>query len=93
MDSLISRIVATPDVFYKHLKFDEDELTNDEKVSILRNLIENNISLFLTRYGKYLSSDDCSLFNSSDDPFVEFLLKSLKDSRPRNTKNERYILK
>lgn len=92
----IAVAVAKSGCMVKSQQRDEPELTESEKMTILREMISQRPATFLSRFGKYLAKEDLPFFDHlRDDYEVNFRLKELKtffDSRKSkvNVRNRRY---
>ena len=88
--------VANSDGHFKSQQRGEPDLTFREKYDIAENILVERPSTFLSRYGRFLSSDDLLYFeNLREDFMIDFQLKELKqmnDDRKNKTKvrNRRY---
>ena len=94
--SLIIQKVAQSDGYFKSQQRGEPDLTYQEKYDIADKLLKDKPSIFLARFGKYLSEADLMYFESmKDDYMITFHLKELKqinDDKKNKTKvrNRRY---
>lgn len=93
-DAMFERILGKSDVFYRHQQNGEPDLTEEEKRTILDELLASNKALFLQRYGQHMVTDDCELFRSDSDPLVQFLVGQIESRKPdtRSMKTRRYLM-
>lgn len=92
VDKMLNAIIACKDVFYKSQQKDEPELSQDEKLQILKDLLSRNKATFLQRYGKYLKQEHVSLFNPNEDYEIEHHLKEIQyriDNQENIVRNRR----
>lgn len=91
---MFERILGKSDVFYRHQQNGEPDLTEEEKRTILDELLASNKALFLQRYGQHMVTDDCELFRSDSDPLVQFLVGQIESRKPdtRSMKTRRYLM-
>ena len=93
--NLLLRIAKT-DAVVKSQQRGEPDLTVDEKVPLLREILERSPSSFLMRFGKYFKEEDLDSFGHlRGDYEIDFRLKEVKgilDNRKRKTgvRNRRY---
>ena len=94
--SLIIQKLVQSDGYFKSQQRGEPDLTYQEKCDIADKLLKDKPSIFLARFGKYLSEADLMYFESmKDDCMITFHLKELKqinDDKKNKTKvrNRRY---
>ena len=94
-DRVLNR-AAESDGHFKHQQRGEPDLTSQEKLLIVTDLLDNKPSVFLTRYGKYLHADDLEYFNPlKGDYTIDFYIKEIRqqlDNKKNQTKirNRRY---
>ncbi|OWF37077.1 coiled-coil domain-containing protein 97-like [Mizuhopecten yessoensis] len=94
-ENMLTRLSQT-DAHFKHQQRGEADLTCDEKREIARNILEKSSSIFLARFGAYLSSDDLEHFvDKSGDYEIQFYLQQLKKEKSKDysanrVKNRRY---
>ena len=87
---------ANSDGHFKHQQRGEPDLTLEDKLVIVTDLLDNKPSVFLTRFGKYLSEADLSHFDAlKGDYAIDFHLgeirQRLNESREQTkVKNRRY---
>ena len=98
-DQLIYFIVNQKDAFFKSQQRDEQDLSLDEKLSIARNLLDSNRSLFLHHYGKYLDEKFLSHIESmppeenQDQTGINVQISSLREKiklKQSAVRNRRY---
>ena len=96
IDGILIR-VAKSGCVVKSQQRDEPELTEEHKVTILREILTEKPATFLMRFGKYLAKEDLQYFDHSaeHDYELDFRLKELRtlfDSSKNkvNVRNRRY---
>jgi len=78
----IIQIASVSSGFFKHQQKDDPDLTKEEKRTIVTELLENRPSVFLARFGKFLSEDHLAFFDEIKDNYeVEFYLKEARQSQ------------
>lgn len=89
--------IANSDVIVKSQQRDEPDLTVDQKVDILKDILDKKPAVFLTRFGKFLTIEELLYFESieSNDYELQFRLKELQklsNDKTRHVKiqNRRY---
>lgn len=88
--------VANSDAVVKSQQRGEPDLTRDEKVTLLREIMDRNPSSFLMRFGTYLVEDDLEHFDHlKGDYEIDFRLKEVKnivDAKKKKTgvRNRRF---
>jgi len=85
----ILKTAASSNGFFKHQQKDEPDLTYDEKLKIVEEVFNNRPSLFVERYGKYLSEKQLEYFEDlkSDDNYeLNFFLQQARQSQCRFVK-------
>lgn len=93
--SMLSRIAGS-DVVVKSQQRGEPDLTVDEKMVILDEILDKRPASFLTRFGRYLTEEDLGNFEHlKGDYEIDFRLKEVKnilDSKKKKTgiRNRRY---
>ena len=95
ISQMFNRIINKTDVNIQSQQITETDLTNEQKVQILRELFEQNPSVFLTRFGKWISLDDLCCFCAASGSEMEYTISVLKKSLSANAsgicvKNRRY---
>lgn len=50
MEAIFSRIISDKNAFFKHQQMNEEELTEDEKMEILKTLSKEKLPVFLSRF-------------------------------------------
>lgn len=89
--------IANSDVVVKSQQRDEPDLTLEQKVDILKDILENKPASFLARFGQFLALEELTYFENiqNDDYELEFRVKELRkllDDKTRHVKiqNRRY---
>uniref|UniRef100_A0A1I7T2S1 DUF2052 domain-containing protein n=1 Tax=Caenorhabditis tropicalis TaxID=1561998 RepID=A0A1I7T2S1_9PELO len=93
MESLFSRIISDKEAFFEHQQRGDDDLTEEKKFEILKALFSNKLSVFVTRYQKYLKPVDCDIFAENDDFVVQRIVNQVlrrKDVTEKEKRNLRY---
>ncbi|XP_074652693.1 coiled-coil domain-containing protein 97-like [Tubulanus polymorphus] len=94
-ESMLSR-VASSDAHFKHQQRGEPDLTYAEKYSIAERILVENPARFLSRFERFLVSEDASCFGAvADDYAVAFYLRNIARNSDRGraaviAKNRRY---
>lgn len=78
VNKMFEDIIACKDVFYISQQKNDPELTNNEKVKILNEVLLKNKATFLLRYGKHLKQEHLSLFDPNEDYEIEYYLKEMQ---------------
>ncbi|VDN56582.1 unnamed protein product [Dracunculus medinensis] len=90
---MFSRIMANEDVFYRSEQRDTPDLTVQQKRDILKELYQKNPILFISRYYKYLITDDFHCFDM-DNYEISMYMNIIKDRLNTNknimVRNRRY---
>ena len=95
VENMLSRI-ANSDAVVKSQQRGEPDLTVDEKVTILRGILEKNPGSFLMRFGRCLVEDDLRTFDHlKGDYEIDFRVKEVKNILDANknktgVRNRRY---
>ncbi|CAH1790663.1 unnamed protein product [Owenia fusiformis] len=93
--SILYRLANT-DAHFKHQQRDEPDLTHKEKYDIANDILEKNVSTFLSRFGKYLQPSDLDYFEPyRGDYIIDFYLKDIPKQQSdklnkRKVSNRRY---
>ena len=88
LSNMFSRL-ANSDAHFKHQQRDEPDLSVDEKKNIARSLFDKNISTFLSRFHRYLSSEDiCNFESHQEDYEVAFYLNEIRKNSDRNFRDK-----
>lgn len=97
-DKMINRIMAREDAFYRLEQRGTPDLTTDEKRELLETLFLKDPWLFMMRYHKYLTVEDCDCFDQNDyevQHYTKKIMERCKDTDTRNRedvrmRNQRY---
>lgn len=95
-NEMFLRIITGDGVTVKSQQRNENELTIDEKTEILHELYEQKPSIFLSRFGKWLSERDLDYFSEISSSYeMDYTIKKLKrnlaqKSSRTDVKNRRY---
>ena len=95
INQMFYRIINKTDVDIQSQQITETDFTNEQKVQILKELFEQNPSVFLARFGKWISLDDLCCFCAASGSEMEYTISVLKKSLSANAsgicvKNRRY---
>ena len=95
INQMFFRIVSRTDVNIKSQQRTEADLTNKQKIEILKDIYEQNQSVFLARFGQWISIDDLQCFVAASGSEMEYAIDVLKKSLKAKTsgvcvKNRRY---
>lgn len=88
--------IALSDAHLKHQQRNEPDLTLEQKIEIVQNLLDANKVTFLSRFWKYLELEDLEYFQDSKDVYeIDFYVKQVKKNKNKNfqrnkIKNRRY---
>ncbi|XP_070578147.1 coiled-coil domain-containing protein 97-like [Ptychodera flava] len=94
-ESMIKRI-ANSNARIKNQQRGEPDLTEEEKINILRDLLHRKPAVFLERFGSFLESQDMQVFdNLKSDYEIDFYLKEIQKQLDRKknltkVRNRRY---
>ncbi|CAB03248.2 CCD97-like C-terminal domain-containing protein [Caenorhabditis elegans] len=89
MEAIFSRIISDKNAFFKHQQMNEEELTEDEKMEILKTLSKEKLPVFLSRYQKYLEPVDGQIFADNDDFVVQSIMKQIRGQQKMTEKEKR----
>lgn len=92
-DALLAHICNQTQVSIKSQQIDEPELKFDEKLEIVKNLLNDSHLKFLHRFGAHLRKDHLKYFDDSNDSEISELLRTLRydlDNLTVRVKNRRY---
>ncbi|EFO27246.2 hypothetical protein LOAG_01249 [Loa loa] len=91
LDRMIDRITSYDDIFYRLEQRDTPDLTTQEKRELLENLYVKNPHLFMRRYHRYLTVEDCDCFDQ-DDYEIQFYAKAvIERCRDTDTKKRKDV--
>ena len=80
INQMFSRIINRTDVNIKSQQRNEADLTNEQKMEILKDIFEQNPRVFLARFGKWISIDDLQCFVAASGSEMEYAIDVLKKS-------------
>ena len=84
--------VAKSDAHFRHQQRGEPDLTFDEKREIAAELLDRKPAIFLSRFGKHISSEDLAYFEPlKDDYVIDFHLKEIE--KLHNNKKNRTVIR
>lgn len=89
LDQLFQSILKAENVFYRSQQRDESELSDENKLGILRDLYEQSQSVFLTRYHQHIAPGNFTLKQQILFIFLEFC--TLFDSDTKDYVISHYI--
>lgn len=92
-DALLAHICNQTQVSIKSQQIDEPELNFDEKLEIVKNLLNDSHLKFLHRFGAHLRKDHLIYFDDSNESEINELLRTLRhdlDHLTVRVKNRRY---
>lgn len=100
---LVEHIARDPKVFFKSQQINDPELTDDEKVAILKEVLGKSHTTFLARFGLFMKEDHLRFFEeegqtcgySPDELYevgywLEKIRRSHNGGRHREVRNRRY---
>jgi hypothetical protein len=95
ISQMFNRIIGKTDVNIQSQQITETDLTSEQKVQILEELFEQSPSVFLTRFGKWISVADLCCFSAASGSEIEYAINVLKKSLSAKSsgicvKNRRY---
>ena len=80
MNEMFCRIVNKDDVNIKSQQRSETDLTNEQKIQILKDIFEQNPRTFLARFGKWISLEDLRCFCAASGSEMEYAVRILEKS-------------
>ncbi len=80
VNQMFQRIINKTDVNLKSQQRTETDLTNEQKVEILRDIFDQNPRIFLARFGQWISVDDLRCFCAASGSEMEYAICILKKS-------------
>uniref|UniRef100_A0A8D8PY43 Coiled-coil domain-containing protein 97 n=1 Tax=Cacopsylla melanoneura TaxID=428564 RepID=A0A8D8PY43_9HEMI len=96
-NEILDHISTNTEAHFKSQQIGDPELTMSEKRNIAESILNKSISLFLTRFGKYLSHEQIELFQNcptEDEYTVQFYLEQSKRENlklnEKQVKNRRF---
>lgn len=93
-DALINHISTDNKAFFKHQQKDEDDLKQDEKKIILKDILANSHSKFLARFGMVLKKEHLRYFESQNyEGEQQKLVKEQIKQLSYNLDHERLLIK
>lgn len=95
MNQMFLRIISKTDVNVKSQQWSETDLTNEQKIQILKDIFEKDPEVFLSRFGKWISVDDLCCFWAAPGSDMEYTIAALEKSLKAKAsgvfvKNRRY---
>lgn len=91
LESMLLEKVILSDKIIKAQQRDEPDLTKDEKLTILTDILKRTPGAFLMRFGSVLDKEHLTYFDSSKNYEVQYRLKELrKPQSSRKHRNRRY---
>lgn len=100
---LIDHICRDQKVFYKSQQINDPELTDDEKLQILRQVLDKSHTTFLARFGAFIREDHLRYFEQEPqtscyspderyevDYYLDRIRKSQHGGREQEVRNRRY---
>lgn len=100
---LIDHICRDPKVFYKSQQINDPELTIDEKLQILKQVLEKSHTIFLARFGNFVKENHLRFFEQEQqtscyspderyevDYYLDMIRKSHHGGREQEVRNRRY---
>ncbi|EGT52873.1 hypothetical protein CAEBREN_30854 [Caenorhabditis brenneri] len=91
MEGIFTRIVSDEDAFFQHQQKGEEDLTTEKKLEILKNLVSEKLSIFVTRYQKYLMPEDCEIFAENEDFVVQSIMQQVRKRKDITEKEKRNL--
>lgn len=94
-ENMLSRLSQT-EAHFKHQQRGEADLTTEDKKNIARSILDKSSSIFLARFGSYLTADDLEYFKDlADDYEIQFYLNQIRKEKSKvysanRVKNRRY---
>ncbi|CAG9532074.1 unnamed protein product [Cercopithifilaria johnstoni] len=91
-NKMIDRIISHDGVFYRSEQRDTPDLTIQEKRELLENLFMKNSHVFMGRYHRYLTVEDCDCFDQNDyeiQCYIKSVIERCKDMDAKKRKNVR----
>lgn len=76
-DSILRHLVNNNEITFKNQQRHEADLTEEEKFQIAADIYEKNKINFLTRFGKYLSTDQLNFFKNFESEDINIILHDL----------------
>lgn len=94
-DSILTHLINNDEIIFKNQQRDEADLTQEEKFQIAANIFDRNKVTFLTRFGKYLNTDQLKFFRDFDNEDVNIILQDLLNDQSERShhlliRNRRY---
>lgn len=94
-NEILDHISANKEIHFKSQQIGDPELTTNEKRNIAESILNNSISLFLSRFGQYLTYEQMKYFKNcpqGDEYTVKFYLDQQKAQKltKKNVKNRRF---